>query len=148
MATNTDAPVGTASGWKLLPHDADVRVFGWGPTCEIAFEQAALALKAVVTEAEVNPDVAVEVTCEAADLELLFVEWLNVIIFEMAVREMIFCDFAVSIENHRLTGTLLGESANQMRHEPACEPKGATYTALGVVCDEDGKWSATCVVDV
>ena len=51
-----------------------------------AFEQAALALTAVVTHAQVEPN-SVEVRCEAPDLELLFVEWLNAVIYEMAVRQ-------------------------------------------------------------
>jgi tRNA nucleotidyltransferase (CCA-adding enzyme) len=34
------------------------------------------------------------------------------------------------------------------RHAPACEPKGATYTALKVARDADGAWSAACIVDV
>lgn len=148
MCTDAHVPVDVPAGWMLLPHDADVRVHGWGPTAAKAFEQAALALKEVVTEAAVKPQTAVKVECEAADLELLFVEWLNTIIYEMAVREMIFSEFSVSIKDHRLSGTLFGEPADQLRHMPACEPKGATYTALCVDCDEGGQWSATCVVDV
>ena len=42
-----------------------------------AFEQAAHALTAIITLAEVKPQVPVEVKCEALDIELLFVEWLN-----------------------------------------------------------------------
>ena len=55
-----------------------------------AFEHAAYALTAVVSRAEVDPKVAVQLTCEGPDLELLFVEWLNAIIYEMAVRNMLF----------------------------------------------------------
>ena len=86
--------------------------------------------------------------CEAPDLELLFVEWLNAIIYEMAVRKMLFGRFAVRIDGTRLAGTLWGEPVNIERHAPACEPKGATYTALRVAKDLDGAWSAACIVDV
>ena len=87
-------------------------------------------------------------SCEAPDLELLFVEWLNAIIYEMAVRRMLFSRFAVRIENGRLEGTLWGEPVDVARHAPAAEPKGATYTALKVAPGADGIWSAACVVDV
>ena len=117
-------------------------------TAAEAFEQAAQALTAVVTHAEVAPKVQVEVNCEAPDLELLFVEWLNAIIYEMAVRDMLFGRFAVRIEGTRLAGTLWGEPVDVERHAPACEPKGATYTALKVAADNNGVWSAACVVDV
>ena len=33
-----------------------------------------------------RPRTCVKVKCEAPDIELLFVEWLNAIIFEMATR--------------------------------------------------------------
>ncbi len=138
----------TAAGWDLLPHDADVIVRGWGPVPEAAFEQAALALTAVVTDADVADETAVAVTCEAGNIELLLVEWLNAIIYEMAVRQMIFGRFEVKIDGTRLEGTLWGEPADQARHKPACEPKGATYTALHVAQDADRRWSASCVVDV
>jgi SHS2 domain-containing protein len=136
------------TGWEHFPHDADVGVRGWGPTPAAAFEQAALALTEVVTSAEVAPRTAVEVNCEAPDVELLFVEWLNAIIYEMAVRKMLFGRFAVRIEGGRLKGTLWGEPVDVVRHGPACEPKGATYTALRVARNAGGIWSAGCIVDV
>jgi SHS2 domain-containing protein len=136
------------SQWELFSHDADVGVRGWGPTLAAAYEQAAHALTAVVTQAEVRPDIAVDVVCEAPDIELLFVEWLNAIIYEMAVRKMLFGRFAVEIEDGRLKGTLWGEPVDVRRHAPGCEPKGATYTALRVAQEPDGRWSAACVVDV
>jgi tRNA nucleotidyltransferase (CCA-adding enzyme) len=138
----------SSTRWEHFPHDADVGVRGWGPTLAAAFEQAALALTAVVTSAEVAPRIAIEVNCEAPDLELLFVEWLNAIIYEIAVRKMLFGRFAVRIESGRLKATLWGEPVDVARHAPACEPKGATYTALQVAQDADGVWSAGCIVDV
>jgi len=133
--------------WEHFPHDADVGVRGFGATPAQAFEQAALALTAIVTNAAVKPQTAVEVTSEAPDLELLFVDWLNTIIYEMSVRKMLFGRFVVTIEGIRLKGTLWGEPVDVARHAPACEPKGATYTALRVA-HAAGVWSAGCVVDV
>jgi len=135
-------------GWELFSHDADVGVRGFGATVAEAFGGAALALIAAITDAPIAPNGRVEVTCEAPDIELLLVDWLNAIIYEMAVRRMIFGRFAVEIENTRLRGTLWGEAADAKRHAPVCEPKGATYTALRVAKDADGLWSASCVVDV
>lgn len=145
-----EAPVQIAGkvGWENFPHDADVGVRGFGKTPAEAFEQAALALAAVVTTAEVVARTEIEVSCEAPDIELLFVEWLNAIIYEMAVRNMLFSRFSVRIEGTRLEGKLWGEPVDVARHQPACEPKGATYTALKVAADKDGTWSAACIVDV
>jgi tRNA nucleotidyltransferase (CCA-adding enzyme) len=135
-------------GWENFPHDADIGVRGWGVTAAEAFEQAACALMAVITDADVKLQTSVEVKCEAPDLELLFVEWLNAIIYEMAVRNMLFGRFAVQLDGNCLTGTLWGEPVDVARHAPACEPKGATYTALKVFRNLDDRWSAECIVDV
>jgi len=134
--------------WEYFPHAADVGLRGFGKTAAEAFEQAALALTAVVTTAEIAPKTEVQVSCEAPDLELLFVEWLNAIIYEMAVRNMLFSRFSVRIEGTQLNGMLWGEPVDVQRHQPACEPKGATYTALKVAEGTDGAWSAECIVDV
>ena len=134
--------------WEQFPHDADVGVRGWGRTPAEAFEQAGLALTGIVTDAEIRPQSRVEVACEAPDIELLFVEWLNAIIYEMATRNMLFGRFAVRIEGGGLKGTLWGEPVEVERHAPACEPKGATYTALRVAQEQNGLWSGACVIDV
>jgi SHS2 domain-containing protein len=141
------APHGT--DWELFPHQADAGVRGFGADIERAFEQAATALTAVITDPrKVVPRAAVEVECAAPDLELLLVEWLNALVFEMATRRMLFSRFAVRIEDRRLHGRAWGEPVDVARHEPATEAKGATLTALEVTRRSDGQWVAQCVVDV
>jgi tRNA nucleotidyltransferase (CCA-adding enzyme) len=107
-----------------------------------------LALTAVVTEPNsVKPVQPVPVFCQAPSDELLLVEWLNALVYEMAVRTMLFGDFAVEIEGGELRATAYGEPVDVDRHEPAVEIKGATLTALQVTEGADG-WRAQCVVDV
>jgi SHS2 domain-containing protein len=137
-----------AARWEHFPHGADVGVRGWGATPAEAFEQAALAMTATITDAPVKPQECVEVQCAAPDIELLFVEWLDAIIYEMAIRRMLFGRFEVRIEGLQLKGTLCGEPVDVARHAPAAEPKGATYTSLRVAQEPNGTWSAACVVDV
>jgi SHS2 domain-containing protein len=137
-----------APGWEDFPHGADVGIRGWGQTLEQAFEQAALALTGVLTDADIEAQTAVEVECDASDVEVLLVEWLNAIIYEMAVRNMIFGAFKVTINDLHLRGTMWGEPVDQTKHMPACEPKGATFTSLRVAQEPDGTWSAACIVDV
>lgn len=136
-------------GWEHFPHDADVGVRGFGPTVEAAFEQAARALTATVTDPErVREAEMVEIACEGADREQLLYDWLNAIVFEMATRGMLFARYSVSLDDTRLTAELWGEPVDVARHEPAAEIKGATYTELKVYRDGDGRWVAQCVVDV
>lgn len=135
--------------WEHFPHMADIGVRGLGPTRERAFEQAALAMTAVVTDpADVRAAQAIEVVCEAPDDELMLTEWLNALIYEMATRRMLFSRFEVHIAGHALTGRAWGEPTEVQRHRPAVEVKGATFTALRVAREGDGQWVAQCVVDV
>ena len=135
--------------WELFPHQADVGVRGFGATKEAAFERAACALTAALTDPKrVQPRQAVQVTCAAPDEELLLVHWLNALIYEMATRKMLFGRFSVRIEGRELRGEAWGEPVNVARHSPATEVKGATYTELRVAKQADGRWVAQCVVDV
>jgi len=135
--------------FELFPHDADVGVRGIGGTREEAFEQAALALTAVVVDpARVEPRFAIEIECSAASDELLLVEWLDALVFELATRGRVFSRIEVHLDGTTLRATVRGEELDAARHEPAVEPKGATMTELRVARDDDGTWLAQCVVDV
>lgn len=135
--------------WEHFPHPADVGVRGLGATLEQAFEQAALALTAVVTDPEsVAPREMLDISCIAPNAELLLVDWLNSLIFEMVTRNMLFSRFEVHLEDNRLDAKAWGEALEVARHHPAVEIKGATYTALKVARLQDGSWLAECVVDV
>jgi SHS2 domain-containing protein len=134
--------------WEHFEHGADIGVRGYGASIAEAFEQAALALTAVITElALVRPLERVEVRCEAPDDELLFAEWLNALVYEMATRRMLFARYSVKLEGTRLAGEAWGEPVDVARHHPAVEVKGATYTMLRVA-REGADWVAQTVVDV
>ena len=114
-----------------------------------AFERAAVALTAVISDPEsVSADEAIDIKAEAPDLELLLVDWLNALIYEMAARKMLFSRFQVAIDGTHLRAVSWGEPVNIEKHRPAVEVKGATYTGLRVVQDKRGEWVAECVVDV
>jgi tRNA nucleotidyltransferase (CCA-adding enzyme) len=135
-------------GWSSFPHDADLGIEGRGKTMSGAFEQAAIALLKAITDQEVKCVAEVRIACAAADPELLFVEWIDSLIYEMAVRNMLFGRVRVKIEGDRLTALAWGEPLDPVKHRPACEPKAATLTELHVGRDDDGVWRARCVVDV
>jgi tRNA nucleotidyltransferase (CCA-adding enzyme) len=139
----------SSPSWEHFAHVADMGVRGIGPTREAAFEQAAMGLCALVTDLDtVRAEEEVRVRCEAPDDEVLLVDWLNAVVYEMACRHMVFARFRVDIQDHRLSGSLWGERVDPERHPPGVEVKGATFTELAVRRDEDGTWAAGCVVDV
>jgi tRNA nucleotidyltransferase (CCA-adding enzyme) len=135
-------------GWSHFHHQADIGVCGEGESLEQAFAQAAMAMTAVITEPGlVLPEKKVTIHCRAPDRELLLVDFLNALVYEMATRHMLFSRFDVAIAENRLDATVWGEVLDLQRHQPAVEVKGASYTALQVK-EENGHWIARCVVDV
>lgn len=147
-ATDQRSPPGRIPCWQLFDHGADVGVRGIAADLCGAYEQAAIALTAVITDpARVNAQVSIELECCAPDPALLLVDWLNALVYEMAVRDMLFASFAVRTDGRRLSATCGGEPLDRARHRPAVEVKGATQTALRVrqLC---GLWIVQCVVDV
>jgi len=139
----------TSPRWEHFAHEADIGVRGIGASKEEAFEQAAVALTAVIVDPqELAADQMVEVSCEAPDDELLLVDWLNALVYQIATRRLLFGRFEVHIDGHRLHARAWGEPINVARHEPAVEVKGATLTSLRVAQEPGGAWVAQCVVDV
>ena len=145
--TLNDSP--DTAGWEHFQHGADVGIRGIGPTRSQAFEQAALALTAVVTAPEqIRSVTGIDIRCGGADDEFLFLDWINALIFEMSTRNMLFSRFSVVLDEAGLSATAWGEEVDVARHSPAVEPKGATFTELAVSRIRDGVWMAQCVIDV
>ena len=134
--------------WEHFEHKADIGIRGYGSTMAAAFEQAAVAMTAVITEvACVKANTRVNISCQDSDNDALFYDWLNALVFEMATRKMLFSAFDVSIENGQLDAVAVGEAIDVERHQPSVEIKGATFTELAVV-ERDRQWLAQCVIDV
>lgn len=76
MTTISTKPV--PPWWELFEHGADIGIRRIAPTLHQAFEQAAMALTAVIT----NPDQVsavktVSIRCQAPDNELLLLDWIR-----------------------------------------------------------------------
>ncbi|MGD8208050.1 MAG: archease [Thiohalocapsa sp.] len=144
-----DPPLSLEPRWRHFEHRADIGVEGCGATPSEAFEQAALALTAIVCDPDaVAPLRRVHLICREPDLELLFVDWLNAVIYRMATEGMLFSRYRVRIDRERLEAVLEGEPVDRTRHRPAVEVKGATYTELAVRQNDGGGWCARCIIDV
>lgn len=139
----------SARRWEHFQHQADIGVRGLAPTVEGAFEEAARALTAAVTDVDgVATAESISVSCEAPDLDFLLLDWLNALVYEMSTRKMLFGKFEVRIRGGRLEGRAWGEAVRVDKHHPAVEIKGATLTCLEVRPLAQGRWLAQCVVDV
>jgi len=138
-----------APGWEHFTHEADIGIRGIGSTVSESFEQAAYAMMAVITRPDsVEQQQSITIGCDASDPDLLLVNWLNALVYEMSVRHMLFSGFQVHIQDLQLQATVWGEVVDIHRHRPAVEVKGATLTELAVYQNDNGLWIAQCIVDV
>lgn len=139
----------TLPHWEHFDHGADIGIRGIAPTLEQAFEQAAIAMTAVITDLDrISASTSINLQCKAADTELLLMSWINELIYQMAVHRLLFNRYQVSIQDGLLNAMAYGEVVDQKKHQPAVEIKGATFTELQVRHRDDGAWLAQCIVDV
>lgn len=134
--------------YETFDHRADIGVRGYGKSAEEAFENGAKALFSVMVDLkDVKPEEREDVSCEASDREMLFVEWLNSLLSLSHLSDKLFCNFKVRIEGNRLTGSAWGERLDKEKHHMMTEVKGATYSMLKVGREGD-VYIAQCIVDV
>jgi SHS2 domain-containing protein len=136
--------------WQHFYHQADIGIRGIGNRVSEAFAQAAVALTAVmVTDLNsVRCTDTMVITCQAPELDTLFFDWINALVYHVSANQFIGAQFEVTIDRNCLTATVKGETLDPICHQPVAEVKGATYTELSVTQQADGAWWAQCVVDV
>lgn len=128
-------------------HDADVGIIGRGAVLEEAFEAAAAAMFARMTElAGVRSERTVRVEFEEADVELALVRWLNLLLAKAREHGVVFSEFRLERDGVVWRGRASGEPWRSDL-ERGVEVKGATLTALWVKPTGKG-WEARCVIDV
>lgn len=128
-------------------HDADIGIIGRGTTLEQAFEAAAQAVFAIVTDlAQVQPSNTLTLEFEETDPELALVTWLNLLLGKAREQGMIFSRFHVQHQGSQWRAEAVGEKW-RAGLERGVEVKGATLTMLSVK-QSGTMWEARCIVDV
>ena len=135
------------AGYDYFDHDADVGVIGRGATLEEAFESAARATFAIMSDlAAVRDASAIRLEFEEADCELALVRWLNQLLGLAHERGLALARFWIERDGVLWRGGAAGEPW-RAGLERGVEVKGATLTMLAVKQTPAG-WEARCVVDV
>ena len=138
--------------FETFPHKADIGIRAKAKSLEDAFCEAAKALFSVMVELNnIKAKEEIEISVSAEELDLLFVEWLNALVSEAALRNMLFSEFDAKIEKRNnifmLKGKAKGEKINLDKHNIKTEVKAATYSALKVE-KENSAWLVQCILDV
>lgn len=139
--------------YEYLDHPADLGLRGIGTTPEEAFGEGAQAMLEAMSNTQlIRPRQQFEQRCRAVDMPSLFVEWLNELLYQREVSNMLFCSARVLRIDHKgdewtLEGLAMGEPLDLCRHEVHTEIKAATYSGLDYVAS-DGQYIIQCVVDL
>lgn len=133
--------------FSYFEHNADVGVIGRGETVEQAFEAAAQAVFAIMTNLDsVQPRDEMLIEFEEVDPEFALVIWINLLLGKARESGMVFNDFHLQRNGQQWRARIKGEKWHDGL-ERGVEVKGATFTMLAVR-QEKGIWIAQCVVDV
>jgi SHS2 domain-containing protein len=125
--------------YEYLNHQADLGIRGIGATPEEALSQGAQAMLAAI--ADVN-----------AVQERLQLEWLNELLYQREVNDVLFASAQVICLTHdergwQLQGVAKGEPLDPERHEIHTEIKAATYSGLAYR-HQGSQYVVQCVVDL
>jgi SHS2 domain-containing protein len=133
--------------YDYFDHDADIGIIGRGSTMESAYESAAVAVFAIMGDiAHAGDSRSVLVEFDEDDVELAFVRLLNDLLAQACVEGVLLSGFDVTRNAYRWRCVGVGGTWPS-DGERGVEVKGATLTALAV-SNDDGEWTARCVVDV
>jgi SHS2 domain-containing protein len=135
--------------FSYFDHQADMGILGRGPTLEEAFSQAARAMFDLIVDIDqIQFRQRVTVKCQGIDHGELLVEWLNRLLAEADIQDMVFGRFQVDLlSDTHLRGEAWGEPLDTHRHHAKTEVKAATYAML-FVGQESGQFVARCIVDL
>lgn len=138
------------SSWEHFPHGSDIGIRGIGDSLAESFSMAGLALCALFCELDkVQNTKQFDFEISGTDVNFLFYDWINQLIYEISTQKVIFSEFQVVIHRNplHLYAQAFGDKINPELHAVGVEVKGATLTELKVEQIQNS-WISQCVVDV
>jgi len=139
--------------YEYLDHTADLGLRATGATPREALSEGAQAmLEAMADTSKVRETQEFEQHCRAPDVPALFVEWLNELLYQREVNDVLFASAYVTELDQQgdmwtLKGIAKGEPLDPNRHELYTEIKAATYYGLAYECSPN-RCMIQCVLDV
>ena len=136
--------------YEYLDHTADAAMRVTGDTLKTLFTNAAHGLFemiAVTDTIDETTTIDIQLTAEAVDI--LFVEWLDTLIFRHETEELFFKRVEIqAISQTELSAVVYGEPTNFDKHVVYTEIKAVTYHQLSVKQTAKGDWEAQVIFDL
>ncbi len=131
---------------------AEVGLRAWGGSYEEAFSEGARGLFELMINTQAVQTVHTPLLqVRAESIELLFADWLNLLIVERDRSGLVFSDFKIKIIRQRdhweLSGLAGGEPLDRQRHDPRIDVKAVTYHQLRSDV-RAGVFTMECVLDI
>lgn len=135
--------------FEILEHTADIGIRVRAATLPELFEQAALALQAVVLDASwVRPLETYPLSAEGEDDPALLVNFLSDVLFLLDARRVAFAGVKVEhLDPHSVRAHAAGEPRDATRHPPRVIVKGVTYHQFRLDRTPEG-WLAEVFLDI
>jgi len=128
----------SAEGHRFLEHTTDAYIEAWGPNLERAFAQAAEGFYETMLNLEtIQPIVENSVQVDGHDKEELLYNWLEQLLLELDIKEMVFSSYDIRIASDapstfKLRAKLRGEKYDRGKHGSRTEVKGVTYHLMTI----------------
>ena len=137
--------------WKEFTHTADVGIEVYGKTLEDLFKTGGEAFAELSTDPKtIKTNKTVKITIKEDELEFLFKEWFDELLFLLETKDLIFTKFSGwKIEPGKgLQVTAKGGLWDVDVHESRTEIKQTTYAMLNVKQINDDLWYGKVLFDV
>jgi SHS2 domain-containing protein len=135
--------------YEFIEHTADVGIKVKGKNLKEIFINTALAMFDIMAERKSkikNQKSKITIEQRAENLEELFVNWLNELLFLSATKGLIFTNFKINrLDKNNLEAMAIGENIKNYRINT--EIKAATYHELKIE-KKDSHWQAQIIFDV
>jgi len=135
--------------YKLIEHTADISIRVKGSSLKSLFKNAALAMFDIMAAKQKSKPAKKEtlkIFQKAQNIEELFVNWLNELLFLSATKGLIFTDFDInSMTDENIEAMAKAEDIGNYKIKT--EVKAATYHGLQLK-KTGSAWQAEVVLDV
>ncbi len=137
------------SGYRLLPHTADMGIKSWAQEQPELFTATADGLRDILFgSCPIASEEQVHVTLEASDDAELLVSWLNEILFVLETKGLAPAQFEIeTLTAGHLEARIHGEQYDPDRHPLQHQVKAVTYHQLFLE-QRAGGWAAQVYVDL
>jgi|SRR5580704_13671962 len=135
--------------FEVFDHTADLGLRIHAPDLNALFADGGRALLSVIVSDSntVEPRDRLTVRVAGTDLEYLFVDWLDELLFLFESKRFLASEFETQLDDTGISATVRGEPCDPARHALAHEVKAVTYHGLTVEQSADG-WRAEVILDI